>query len=264
MLCALLCTAAALAQPLPVRVPLSIYMPGSDLYLLSRLATMDLTVDQIKGLLAVYDKFPAVREAMANIRSLERQLRAQLLLGKRPSREAITDLWRAMRDLQKVARDPQTVEPFLTALTEVLQPWQVARLAVQRRFYSRALRGASRAWGDALAGLQAIPEEQWPKEREAILHRIFGQIADSNAEAVDNVRAFLNRVRAMAPAQVEQKADELAEEILALLPEGVDASPELLKPVDPRRARAALLDLFLQPRVPELLSEMLKARQAGQ
>lgn len=257
--------------------------------MLVRLQPLNLTDDQLRQLDALYSAQGGNAGYVPNEATV-----AQLLLIQRKllERAPLThDDEAVLKGINKAARQNAGARPAdrLAAITAILTPAQVAQCRTPARQLAipaiRASKIAATAAVTRIERLVALPEANWGTGRDRLAEALTNGIQDVEKRATDreNVTAFMDRLRRLGADEVKAQRPRLAEELSALFPEGLTVDWSVLNPpataaegapgaaAKPGRARAQQaaqkaaqdkqLAFWLDPAMPEVISQMLAARQ---
>lgn len=248
-----------------------------DVMVLQRLVPLQLTEAQIVKLLETYEKVndgPAEgpeAEALAKLR----EMKQRLLEGTLPVAADAVILRDTLRAPRAAAapRLPEVMalSPLAQAVWDILTPEQQAVLmgapAGAQANAQRAPREAGRHIIERLGKMRQLDETTWLAERDRLAAAIATSAGPPDSPARQNVREmmadFLNRLKGMDQATFERTREELAAEITALLPAGINVHV-VIALTDPAAAQRALDAGLLHYRAPELLHEMQAARARPQ
>lgn len=253
----------------------------NEVQLLARLVPLKLTSAQIDSLLKLYDDQEAARQGILASPAGQTlsDIKQRLLLGQVP-----TDAdQKALRDLSREAYSDRSPTfgggELLDRVAQVLTPWQLAWAGLQMNPGVAADKQREHLAGAAFPRLKkavSVPEEDWQGIREFVASALAAGIADPKDRALteENLVDFLDRLRRLGPEGIDAQKDELAEELLALLPDGVplgwevpetsqDAQAEQA-PRDRGRERVRSLAVFLSPDMPRTLRQLKAATPPAQ
>lgn len=243
-----------------------------DIMLLQRLVPLQLTDAQIEAIAVAYQKQPqASAEPTGPVAELE-QIKRGLLEGN----PAVAADQKALRQImQKLQRAPEmpVAEPTLSPLG--VEIWglltQTQRAALlgdvrqaaannQRADQQAALRAVK-----TLSRLRELDQAQWVENRERLIQAMSESAGAPGSAARQNQQKmfaeFFDRFKTMSDVDFATKQQELATELLALLPPGANLTVAMAT-YDQRLLQNAMNMTFLNPRVPELLKE-IKATSAA-
>ncbi len=265
-----------------------------EIYLLQRIVPLALTDVQLEAVLGLYDKYPSAAEpeqdqVVAKLQEIKRRL-----LGGTPL--VATDL-ATLRDLMRqayrgrrgedntppppggapgAAPAPPATGPFaLSSLEQALwdqfTPQQRAVLLGDVRGPAANNQKADVALSKRamvqVAELRQLDDPRWPAERDRLATALAAGAGEAGSAQVDNSRKlfvdFLERVRRMSGADFANRQDELAAELLALLPPHTNLIVALAE-YDKKLVHDAMSASLAHPRAAELLRQMKAARAPTQ
>jgi len=258
-----------LAQPgvAAAPAPVDLYRLAREVMLLSEIAPLRLSQQQVKALLAVYRAAGRLAQPDSAIVGQLQQLR-QRLLGGEPV---------AAKDIQGVlAGLPVEVRrggmgrggapsDLVDKAVAVLEDWQQAILAnrsgltLQQIIDSRANPPTAQT-AQVLIAIAGVPKQQWPDQRTRLADRVAAALDESQRKQVRAaILDFLDRVHELNETQIRAQAADLWQSVTSLVPPELPVLG-LLQDVDPASVRRRAAPLFVDPLTPGLLQEMAAAR----
>lgn len=260
-----------------------------EIYLLQRIVPLALTDAQLEAALALYAKHPATGDAEQDQVVARLQEIKQRLLGGTPLVAA--DL-ATLRDLMRQAYrgrrgegntppggtpaaapaiGPFALRPLEQALWDQLTPQQRAVLLGDVRGPAANNQKADVALSKRamlqVAELRQLDDPRWPAERDRLAAALAAGAGEVGSAQVDNSCKlfvdFLERVRRMSGADFAKRQDELAAELLALLPPHTNLIVALAE-YDKQLVHDAMSASLAHSRAPELLRQMKAARAPTQ
>lgn len=253
-----------------------------EITVLQRLVPLQLTEAQIEQMLAAYAQHPASSEQAEIIARLQ-EIKQQLLSGERlvaadlaNLRElARTALQERRRLLGQAPAAPATAPPSeaLSPLEQAL--WNLLTVP-QRAVLLGDVRGAaannqkadqqlSRRALQLIGQMLPYEEAKWQQARDKLIAALIAGVGAENSPERDNARQlfveFFERLRRMKQAEFAQRQEELAAELLALLPPQTNLAVALAE-YNPQLIKEAMARSLTHPRAPDLLRQIREARGA--
>ncbi|MBU0611355.1 MAG: hypothetical protein KKI08_25980 [Armatimonadetes bacterium] len=258
-----------------------------EIYLLQRLVPLQLTDAQLDDLTTLYAKYPVTdesedAEAIAKLQEIK-----QRLLGGTPLvatdlatiRDTMREVYRGRRGGQPTpTATPATAPPEDPSLTPLEQAiWNLLD-TTQKAALLGDVRGpaANNQKADVALGKRAIKlvgemlrleDARWLVARDRLTAALAAGAGAPDSPQVDNCRKlfldYLDRLRKMEPTDFAKRQDELAAELLALLPPGSNLLVALAE-YDTKLIHDAMSASVLHPRAPELVQQMKAARAQTQ
>ena len=257
-----------------------------DITLLQRIVPLQLTDAQLDAALKLYEQHPLDvapdPEEAAAIQKLE-EMKQRLLAGTAlvaTDQNALRELVRqTMRGRGRRADGtpaapgtpavaaPEPLSPLEEAVWDLLSQTQKAALLGDIRQAAANNQKADQVLGQrviqTVGGMLKLEDPQWLAARDRLATALAAPAGAADSPARNNCRQlfvdFLDRVRKMPQPDFTTRQDELAAELLALVPPGASLIVALAE-YDTGLIHSALGGSFLNPRVPALLAEMKAAR----
>jgi len=253
----------------------------SEIFILQRIVPLQLTDAQLAGLLKLYaEDTPAdgaeEQEAIAKLQ----QVKQRLLAGTPLVATDLATVRDAMRQGLRGRRnnDGPPAPPAPTELSALEQAAWALLDTEQKAVLLGDVRGpaANNQKADVAVSKRAIAviaemlqleDARWTAARDKLTAALAAGAGEPNSAAVTNSRQlfrdFFDRLRKMPPADFAKRQDELAAELLALLPPQTNLIVALAE-YDTKLIHGAMSASLLHPRTPELLRQMQAARTPTQ
>lgn len=246
-----------------------------DVRLLSTFVSLQLTDEQLAGILNVYATVPAPTDQRLETMLQLRQKLVQGIPLSQADQQALTALFQP-----QPGQRPQTAaNPQGEAIWALLTPQQQAKLVsggMSAGFRSAGARGGeAQQWDrrrtlDFLTRLNTamdtIDEAAWPARRDALANAMAVSVGATEGQDLDNKRAifadYLEKMWQMPGADFEGNKNDLAASLEALMPPGSSLALAYVY-LDPQFLTMALNQSFLHYKAQGLLKEMQAARQAA-
>lgn len=246
-----------------------------DVRLLNTFVSLQLTDEQLAGILDVYANVPApTDERLATLL----QMRQKLVQGN-PLTQADQQALAALFQPQPNQRPQMASNPQGEAIWALLSTQQQAALVAGGM--GGGFRGAGGRGGDGQqwdrsrtldfltrlnAAMDTIDEAAWPARRDALANAMAVSVGATEGQDLDNKKAifadYLEKMWQMPGADFEGKKNELAASLEALMPQGSSMALAYVY-IDPQFLTMALNQSFLHYKAQGLLKEMQAARQAA-
>jgi len=254
-----------------------------EIYLLQRIVPLELTAPQLDDLLKLYDQHPLADdseqgEAVAKLQAIKQRL----LAGTPLVATDLAALRDTMRQTFRIRRGPDNTPAAAPPPDLGLSPLEQAvwglLLPPQKAVLLGDVRGpaANNQKADVALGARAMKlvgqmlqfeDARWLAEREKLAAALAAGAGAPHMPAVDNCRQmfldFFTRLRKMEPTDFANRQDELAAELLALLPPQTNLLVALGE-YDTKLIHDAMAASLLHPRAPELLRQLKAARAQTQ
>ncbi len=254
-----------------------------EITVLQRLVPLQLTEAQIEQILAAYAQHPASYEQAETIARLQ-EIKRQLLSGERLVAADLANLRELARTALQERRRlfgqapaaPAAAPPPEAALSPLEQAiWKVLTVP-QRAALLGDVRGAaannqraeqqlSRRALQLIGQMLPYEEARWQAARDKLIAALIAGVGAENSPERENARQlfldFFERLRKMNQAEFAQRQEELAAELLALLPPQTNLAVALAE-YNPQLIKEAMARSLTHPRAPDLLRQMREARAA--
>ncbi len=262
----ILAAVALCAQPPPPSTSIAIsevkiWQLAQDIMLLSQIHPLNLSAEQVRSLLRIYQTAPRPSVDEEAMKDLE-QIRAKLLKGEEIDINELKDVGRLMRSAMRPGFGGRIGAPqLLQQILSVLAEWQKVVLANPWSQFTRLVirQAGQRPLLEGFLQIAEADEAQWPTLRRQLQSRVVEAAGANNEQVAEVCGEFLDRVHGMDEQQVRSRIVELIEEADAIADTPVPVSV-LFQPIDEQRLMRRASQIFLNPRMPGLLTEMAKAR----
>lgn len=235
-----------------------------DIFTLNQLVALQLTDQQLDGILEAYTKFPLTTdERIAKLMEMRGRLVAGTALTPADG-ETIRGMFQ-----RQTANQPEPANPLAEAIWKQLTPAQQGSLLASGRFGAGGPGGGQ--WNrdrtlDLLTHLnqamEAYQEADWPAKQDALAEAMASTVAEAQrANAKAMYTDFLERMWQMPGADFEAKKNELATTLESLVPQGSSLAPALAL-ISPQAVTRAMDGTFLSAKSVALLKEIKAARTA--
>jgi hypothetical protein len=256
---------------------------AEEVWLLQRINTIGLSAEQLKSALALCKQYPPEipAEQKPIIEKLT-QTRQRLLTGVPLSDAELQQVFQSYRGMmQRRGREqnqtpepppaPAEVTPLAHSLWSLLTVTQKAALLGDVRGAAANNQKFDKIASDrALSTIGKLKETDnttWAASQTALATALSAAAGAEGTPQRENSRRmfadFLDRIRKMPITEFGARLDELAAELLALMPPGGSLTVAMAE-ANPAQMQGALAATLLHPRAPQLLQELLASKPEPQ
>jgi len=254
-----------------------------DIYLLQQIVPLQLTDAQLAGLLELYEQDTLAvaaqeHEAVAKLQQIKQRLLAGTPLVATDWATVRDAMRQGMRGGRGEGGPPTSPTPAPTELTALEQAAWALLDTRQKAILLGDVRGpaannqkadvaVSKRAMAVIAEMLQLDDTRWTAARDKATAALAAGAGEPNSPAVTNscqlFRDFFDRLRKMPPTDFAKRQDELAAELLALLPPQTNLIVTLAE-FDTKLIHGAMSASLLHPRAPEVLRQMQAARTPTQ